>query len=1090
MGNDNRLRGATKVKFGNRGFKRKDFISNRDQNDFYFTKIKNRSSFELEVSGQKAKGNADVEIYELNGKKRKVLKAIGSQDFSELRKKDIRKNLKRVGRSRRKGKSDESLNLTLDSGIYYIRVYQREGSTKYKLNLSTSVPKNPVGIRLDKAQNTSIDFSGEVINGFTGNRNNENLYGFEVDGSREFYLKLDGLSDNSVVQLIQDLNTNGIVDSGEVLDNRTSNGNDPILLSRELTPGSYTVRVLSSPNNRNQSYELNLLTELVHTDPIEVYSPPTSEDFVAKDNGSIIDIMIAYTSQARQKEGGVSAINQLIQASVNEINQGYSNSGINPRLRLVHTAEVNYIESGDSKDDLIALKDKSDNKMDEIHALRDTYGADLVSLFVGHANAGSRGYTMSGKPSASFAEWAFSIVQTDMARNRKTLGHEIGHNFGAQHDKENAPRESYYPYGYGYTTSSGSGTIMSYAQERKNLYSSPNIIVNGEKFGNAATANNVKVFNDVALIAANWRASTVPLNNQPITTPPMAGPVPPPTPLPPSPSLRVMSPNGGNTFITGKSYWLNWTDNLSENVRLDLYKGGSYKSTISTSTASDGSFYWTVPTNLGNGSDYKLRIASTANSNITDFSDSNFTVKVDLKKYWFYYNYNPTNYSAADSYVGSVIAPVGTYRVTELDGSYTNSDFFDPRTSVTEMGLNGKYLVYGMEDYNDNLVNEAGRVFVNQYIDRDNGAERTFTPYKYSQGVQPSGTNYLGSEVDYIDRTSTQQVKFGQDYYEADLPDLKKYWFYYNYNTTNYSAADSYVGSVIAPVGTYRVIALDGSYINSDFFDPRTSATETGLNGKYLVYGMEDYNDRLINEAGRVFVNQYIDRDNGGTREYVPLKYSQGVQPSGTNYLGSEVDHIQSSSASTKFGLDYYEADPTLSTDITIDLDFFGNFTTTQRTLIERAADNWRNIITKDMVPEGRLNIAVTQGTTELDGTSWDPSVWALTDFPYPERTIATPRVRQNLYTPYDNIQGVDYHTRIHFNSYALPTLSSNLLVRLSTHEIGHALYLDEAQLDPLLGLDSVMDKSGLDARITAGVYSRLEYLGYGVNRSPVLNWV
>jgi hypothetical protein len=171
--------------------------------------------------------------------------------------------------------------------------------------------------------------------------------------------------------------------------------------------------------------------------------------------------------------------------------------------------------------------------------------------------------------------------------------------------------------------------------------------------------------------------------------------------------------------------------------------------------------------------------------------------------------------------------------------------------------------------------------------------------------------------------------------------------------------------------------------------------------------------------------------------------------------------------------------------DITIKLDFFGNFTQTQKDLINKAAQNWSNVITKDMVPEGVLNIAVSEGSTRTDGSAWN-GIWAVTDFPgvYPVGTIATPGVRYNLSNIYDGSIGTDYHTRMHFNSAQLANSSwvNTYLVRLATHELGHALYLDEAQYDSLLSLNGIMDLQGLDASMTEGIYQRLEYLGYSVN--------
>ncbi|MHA2100161.1 MAG: Ser-Thr-rich GPI-anchored membrane family protein, partial [Candidatus Kariarchaeaceae archaeon] len=92
------------------------------------------------------------------------------------------------------------------------------------------------------------------------------------------------------------------------------------------------------------------------------------------------------------------------------------------------------------------------------------------------------------------------------------------------------------------------------------------------------------------------------------------------------PVITVTDPNGGENWIIGDSYLITWTDNIVENVELQLYKGGSFYTSITTSTTSDGSYTWNIPGGTISGSDYKIRIASVDNSNIFDESNSNFTL--------------------------------------------------------------------------------------------------------------------------------------------------------------------------------------------------------------------------------------------------------------------------------------------------------------------------------------------------------------------------------------------------------------------------------------------------------------------------------
>ncbi|MCH7772240.1 MAG: hypothetical protein IIA49_14700, partial [Bacteroidetes bacterium] len=90
--------------------------------------------------------------------------------------------------------------------------------------------------------------------------------------------------------------------------------------------------------------------------------------------------------------------------------------------------------------------------------------------------------------------------------------------------------------------------------------------------------------------------------------------------------ITVTSPNGGESWLDNEDQIISWNDNLIGNVAIQLFKGGSFHSIISTSTASSVSFPWNIPGSLESGSDYKIRISSVADGSVFDFSDENFTI--------------------------------------------------------------------------------------------------------------------------------------------------------------------------------------------------------------------------------------------------------------------------------------------------------------------------------------------------------------------------------------------------------------------------------------------------------------------------------
>ncbi len=80
-----------------------------------------------------------------------------------------------------------------------------------------------------------------------------------------------------------------------------------------------------------------------------------------------------------------------------------------------------------------------------------------------------------------------------------------------------------------------------------------------------------------------------------------------------------------STMKIGNQYDVFWNDNLNETVKIELYKGGNYSRTLTASTMSDGSYRFSVPTGLAAGSDYTLKLTSTSNANLYDYSTT-FTI--------------------------------------------------------------------------------------------------------------------------------------------------------------------------------------------------------------------------------------------------------------------------------------------------------------------------------------------------------------------------------------------------------------------------------------------------------------------------------
>lgn len=92
------------------------------------------------------------------------------------------------------------------------------------------------------------------------------------------------------------------------------------------------------------------------------------------------------------------------------------------------------------------------------------------------------------------------------------------------------------------------------------------------------------------------------------------------------PNITVTTPNGGETWTKGSNQTITWTDNIDENVKIELLKGGVLVETIHSSTPSDGTLPWMVSQGLATGSDYRIQVTSTVDVGVSDASDGDFTI--------------------------------------------------------------------------------------------------------------------------------------------------------------------------------------------------------------------------------------------------------------------------------------------------------------------------------------------------------------------------------------------------------------------------------------------------------------------------------
>lgn len=266
--------------------------------------------------------------------------------------------------------------------------------------------------------------------------------------------------------------------------------------------------------------------ETVKKDPLSDQLDLGGQAHVAADTTpTTIDVMILYTPGLASRLGsGLSPrLDQLVALS----NQAYRDSGIYINLRLVHKQQVSYSDTTTNEAALNALTNGSDPTLANIASLRNTYGADLVSLirpFNMNTSGGSCGVAWvggyGGQPISGYANYGYSVISdgTDVNGSNYycldlTFTHELGHNMGSMHDRANSGGGSgAYPYSYGHGVSGTFGTVMSYINPRIAKFSNPTItcangIVCGVSETASNSANNALSLNNTRTTLANFRTA-------------------------------------------------------------------------------------------------------------------------------------------------------------------------------------------------------------------------------------------------------------------------------------------------------------------------------------------------------------------------------------------------------------------------------------------------------------------------------------------------------------------------------------------------------------------------------------------------------
>lgn len=217
------------------------------------------------------------------------------------------------------------------------------------------------------------------------------------------------------------------------------------------------------------------------------------------DSGAFVDVMVVYTAAAETAAGGQTALNALVQLSIDTSNTGYNLSGVSHRLRLAGRRQVAYNEAGANfNTHLNRLTTTAEGFMDNVHTWRNDYAADLVELLVNDTDGGNTfglAWVIGGSGQAANG---FGVIDQGFAASATnwSFAHEVGHNLGSDHDVGDAAL-ALLTYALGHSFNGNTQGLLRTIMARRALggtriqrFSNPNVNFDGQPTGIAVGQPN------------------------------------------------------------------------------------------------------------------------------------------------------------------------------------------------------------------------------------------------------------------------------------------------------------------------------------------------------------------------------------------------------------------------------------------------------------------------------------------------------------------------------------------------------------------------------------------------------------------------
>ncbi|NJR40342.1 MAG: hypothetical protein HC781_17840 [Leptolyngbyaceae cyanobacterium CSU_1_4] len=180
----------------------------------------------------------------------------------------LNENGDELARSATNGRSNESIQQALKAGTYFVQVSPFSSRVQYTLAMAAdsggAIAPSPVPSNLpnppggNSTSNSSGIQSSPIFSqsGQVSSASSSKFYRFNVNQSGVFTANLTGLTGDADVRLVQDINSNGAIDQGEVLAWQWERGTGNESIRKFVGAGNYLLQVMSY-NNQTANYNVN-----------------------------------------------------------------------------------------------------------------------------------------------------------------------------------------------------------------------------------------------------------------------------------------------------------------------------------------------------------------------------------------------------------------------------------------------------------------------------------------------------------------------------------------------------------------------------------------------------------------------------------------------------------------------------------------------------------------------------------------------------------------------------------------------------------------------------------------------------------------